>query len=96
MEIKVKGFLTLRKAMDDQALVVVNMVEPTIRDVLEELSSRFGNNFRDLVFDPKTGKLRRSNTILVNGRHFRNLPDGVDSKLKEGDEVALFPPVAGG
>jgi molybdopterin synthase sulfur carrier subunit len=96
MKIKVKGFLTLRKAMDDRPCLVVNIAEPTIRGVLHELSNRFGERFRDLVFDPHTGEMRDHIVILVNGRHYRNLTGGLDTDLRQGDEVAIFPPVAGG
>ncbi len=96
MEIRVRGFLTLRKAMGDQSSLVVDLEKPTVRGVLEALSRRFGENFRNLIFDPTTEEVRGHNLVLVNGRHCRNLPGGLDSKLKEGDELALFPPVAGG
>jgi len=96
MKIKVKGFLTLRKAMGDRASLVVNVAEHTIRGLLRELSNIFGENFRDLLFEPHTSEVRDHIVILVNGRHYRNLPGNLDSELREGDEVALFPPVAGG
>ena len=96
MKIKVKGFLTLRRAMDDRRSLVVDLEGPTIRGVLQELSNRFGERFRDLVFDPRTGEPRDRIVILVNGRHYRGLTGGLDSELSQGDEVAIFPPVAGG
>jgi molybdopterin synthase sulfur carrier subunit len=96
MKVKVKGFLTLRKAMDDRSSLVVDTAEPTIRGMLHELSNRFGEGFRDVVFDPHTGEMRDHVVILVNGRHYRNLAGGLDSQLSQGDEVAIFPPVAGG
>ncbi|MBL7205255.1 MAG: MoaD/ThiS family protein [Desulfobacteraceae bacterium] len=34
--------------------------------------------------------------ILVNGCNWRNLPERLDTELKDGDEVCLFPPVIGG
>ena len=96
MEIRVKGFLTLRKAMGDQSTLVMDLEKPTIRGLLQELSDIFGEDFQNLMFDPDTREVRDHNLVLVNGRHCRNLPGGLDRKLNEGDEVALFPPVAGG
>jgi len=96
MKIKVKGFLIFRKAMGDRASLVVNLAEHTLRGLLRELSNRFGENFRDLVFEPHTSEVRDHFVILVNGHHYRNLPGNLDSELREGDEVALFPPIAGG
>ena len=96
MKIRVKGFLTLRKAMGNRFTLVVDLGKPTIRGCLKELSNIFGEDFQDLMFDPNTRDVRDHNLVLVNGRHCRNFPGGLDSQLNEGDEVALFPPVAGG
>jgi molybdopterin converting factor small subunit len=92
MKIKVKGFLTLRRAMDDRCFLVVDIAGPTIRGVLHELSNQFGERFRDSVFDPHTGEARDRIVILVNGRHYRSLTGGLDSELRQGDEVAIFRP----
>jgi MoaD family protein len=96
MKIKVKGYVTLRKAMDNKAVLEMEMADATIRDLLGHLSERFGKDFTDLIFDPSTGEISGHIRILVNGRHYTHLPNLLDTELKEGDEVALFPPVAGG
>jgi molybdopterin converting factor small subunit len=41
------------------------------------------------------GVPRREIAVLVNGRNIRFL-DRLETKLCEGDEVAIFPPVYGG
>ena len=91
MKIKLKGFLNFKNEMGKHALLEMMDGRSTIRDVLDNLSNRFGEDFKRLVFDSKTKEVASYNVILVNGRHYRNLPDGLDSELKEGDEVALFP-----
>lgn len=48
----------------------------------------------DLIFD-ESGTIRDYVTILKGGRHIQSL-DGVRTVLKDGDEVAIFPPVTGG
>lgn len=48
----------------------------------------------DLIFD-ESGTIRDYVNILKGGRHIRSL-DGVRTALEDGDEVAIFPPVAGG
>lgn len=34
--------------------------------------------------------------LIINGRSYRNLPDQLETELQDGDEVAIFPPMAGG
>jgi len=96
MKIVVKSFLTLRKVMDGQAFLEIEAEELTIRQLLEKLCNRFGENLRNMIFDPEAQKESQNIKILINGRHFRHLPEGLDSQLKDGDEVCIFPLMAGG
>ena len=96
MKIKVKGYLTLKKAMGDKGVLEIEMENATIRGVLSNLSKRFGREFSDLTFETKTKGLSDHISVLVNGRHYKYLPNRLDTELEEGDEVALFPPLAGG
>ena len=96
MKIRVKAFLTLRKVMGDQASLEIEAGKLTISDLLEELTMRFGDEFKKMILETESQSGSRYIQILVNGRHYRHLPNGLDAELKEGDEVSLFPPVAGG
>ena len=77
-------------------MIEIGMKNASLGDVLENLSNRFGEGFSDLIFDPKTNKVKNHISILVNGRHYIFLPKQLATELKEGDEVALFPQIAGG
>ncbi len=68
----------------------------TIRDLLKELSIRFEEHFKNMILEPESQSRFRYIQILVNGRHYRHLPNSLDTELKQGDELSLFPPVAGG
>ena len=96
MKITVKGYLTLRKAMGNHAMLEMEIERATLRGLLGDLSGRFGEGFKDLMFDPKTNEVNDHIRVLVNGRHYNYLPEKLDTQLEEGDEVSLFPPVAGG
>ncbi len=93
MKIKVKGFHNFREAIGDHLMLEMEVGKSTIRDVLDELSNKFGADFKDLLFDPKTKGVRNNNVILLNGVAYTHR---LDSELKEGDEIALFPVVSGG
>lgn len=95
MKITVKGFFTIKDAIGRKELVM-EADQLTIREVLLDLSIKYGETFSRQIFDPQTNDVNTVNQILVNGRHYRHLPKGLDSSLKDGDELSLFPPVAGG
>jgi MoaD family protein len=96
MKITIRGFLTLRKVMDPQATVDFEGDVLTIDDLLGELSDKYGEDFRKIIFDPKTHALSRHIRILINGRHYSHLPEKLNTQLLDGDEVSLFPPIVGG
>ncbi|MBW2204842.1 MAG: MoaD/ThiS family protein [Deltaproteobacteria bacterium] len=96
MKIVVKSFLTLRKVMDGQASLEIEADTLSIRQLLEKLCDRFGEDLRNMIFDPEAQGQSQDIKILINGRHYRHLPDGFDNDLKDGDEVCIFPLIAGG
>ena len=96
MKIKLKGFLNFTHQSADQALFEMKDNKATIRDLLDELSKKYGKAFQDLVFDPKTKEVKSYHFILVNGVSYKDLPRRLNHELKEGDEVALYPQIAGG
>lgn len=53
----------------------------TVRELMEKLIERY----------PKLSDLRDSTIFSLNHRYAKG-----DEKLKEGDEIAMFPPVEGG
>ena len=82
--------------MDNKAVLEIEIKNASLGDMLKNLSNRFGEGFSDLIFDPKTKEVKNHISILVNGRHYIFLPKRLATELKEGDEVALFPQIAGG
>jgi len=51
MRINVRGFLTLRSVMDAQAVFDYEGDSLTVDDLLRELSIRYGEDFRKMIFD---------------------------------------------
>ena len=96
MKVAVRGFLTLKKVMDAKASIEFEDDYLTVDGLLQELSVRYGKEFEKMLFDSETHALSRHIRILINGRHYTHLPDRLNTQLREGDEVCLFPPVAGG
>jgi len=96
MKIRVKGFLNLRKVMGDQAAAEFEVDAMTLLEFLHQLANTYGRQFAEMVFDDEAGMLNRHIRFLVNGRHFSHLPQKLNTPLCDGDNVDLFPPVAGG
>lgn len=66
----------------------------TVKDVLEELVRRHGKEFKDYLYDEKR-RVREHLQLLVNGKSV-SLSEELETRLREGDEVAIVPPVGGG
>jgi molybdopterin synthase sulfur carrier subunit len=63
-----------------------------ITDLINILTEKYGNEFKDALFDKK-GELRDYMKILVNGE---DAGRGLDGEVKEDDEVVIFQTIAGG
>lgn len=62
-----------------------------LREAIENAAKKLGVEFINEVFDNEN--YRSDRIILVNGRHIQFLQE---ISLKEGDTIAIFPPIAGG
>jgi molybdopterin synthase sulfur carrier subunit len=63
----------------------------TIRDLLDSLSTSH-HRFGSAIFD-ESGQVREHVMLLKNRKKSLS---GLETKLSEGDEVAILPPAAGG
>src|ERR1700744_3042247 len=90
MAIKVKIPTQLRAATEGEASASVDGA--TVGEVLDSLYERFGELRSRIAED---GGLRRFVNVYVGGEDIRFL-DGLDTVVKDGDEVTILPAVAGG
>ena len=94
MRVKIKGYLTYKTSIGEQFLILGDMDKMTLRELLVRLSHE--HELGDLLYRTKTGTVDGRTVVLVNGRHHSHLPEQLDTILRDGDEVAIFPPLAGG
>jgi MoaD family protein len=80
----------LRSATEGEATASVD--GGTVGEVLDSLYERFGELRSRIAED---GGLRRFVNVYVDGEDIRFL-DGLDTPVKDGDEVTILPAVAGG
>ena len=67
----------------------------TIRDLLDMLSAKHGNRFKKAVYESGCSDLRTNYIATVNGQLLNQL-EGINTKLKDQDEVKIMPIVSGG
>ena len=96
MPVKVKGYLTYKEIIGEQSIHIPEDQRLTIAGLLTSLAHKMGPEFNESIFDPNTGLLCEYVAVIINGRSYHNLPDGLETSLQDGDEVAIFPPMAGG
>ncbi|MEM2878156.1 MAG: MoaD family protein [Candidatus Hadarchaeales archaeon] len=65
-----------------------------LRGLFEYLVKSFGK-LKNEMFDPKTNRLLDWVFVSLNGTTVR-LPEDFDRKLKDGDVIVIYPPLAGG
>ena len=91
--ITVQGYLTFKDLVGKHQ---VSLPEgSSLRDALAFLRKDLGGPFGEEAYND-AGELREHIIVLLNGVHCRHLPDGLGTLLKDGDQVAIFPPLAGG
>ena len=94
MKITVKFFTSLREIAGRKEDEIQLQSIITVEELLAQLSKKYGKEFTEYLFDEK-GNMRTYIQILINGRSL-NVLQGFETKLKEEDTVAIFPPVGGG
>jgi len=93
IQLTVKFFANLKDITRQREIKIELQNETTIIQVLESLFDQY-ESLRKEIFT-EDNELKKWIQILKNGRNIKFL-DGLQTKLSEGDVIALFPPVAGG
>lgn len=92
MELELRFFATFREAAGGKTVSREFEDGATVGDVLAALEADYEGLEGQLL---DGGEIREHLSVLRNGREVVHL-DGVDTGLEDGDELSVFPPVAGG
>lgn len=67
----------------------------SLSDLIAVIVERWGNGISEVLLEPGSKKIKAHLRLMVNGQDISFLK-GLDTKLRDGDEVMIFPPVSGG
>jgi molybdopterin synthase sulfur carrier subunit len=97
VEVKVRFFTNLREIVNkrEETLTFPAGEKVTVDMILKTLSQKHGKPFTEYVYNDKTGQPKSFLQFLVNGNSTSTL-NGLETELKEGDVLAILPPVGGG
>ncbi|MBL3539172.1 MAG: MoaD family protein [Aminivibrio sp.] len=88
---KVLFFATIRDLTREKETMAEGA--DTVMELLLQLSDRYGREFREEALDGEAVSDRI--IVLVNGRNIAHTGGG-ETRLAEGDTVAIFPIIGGG
>ena len=92
MKVKVMFFAPFRELFGVKESEIELSGTPDVRELLELLCD--SDERREKIFG-QSGELRSYVVILKNGQPIQ-ISGGIRTELKDGDEIAIFPPVSGG
>ena len=97
MEVKILFFTSLREIVigKEENLTFTGDKKVTIDLVLKTLSKKYGAPFTEYVYEVKTGQPKGFLQFLVNGNS-TSTENGLETELKNGEVLAILPPVGGG
>jgi len=93
MKVSVKFYAHLGDLVNKKSKIEFDLMDgATISHLLDELllDSKIKNHLLD-----SNGELKSDITLLKNGREIKFL-NGMETALESGDEISIFPMVAGG
>jgi len=93
IQITVQGYLTFKEPVGKRQVSMP--AGSSLAGALAFLRQDLGRSFREEAYN-ESGELKAHVAVLLNGVHYGHLQAGLDTILKDGDQVAIFPPIVGG
>ena len=93
-KVKVKSFSVIRDVLGSE-IVEIDVNKPqTVRGLFDELVRRYGQAFKDKIWDPNTGQMAPF-LMKLNESMISSTLD-IDHQIRNGDEIAIIFPIGGG
>jgi len=75
--------------------VFLKLEKPVVREAVEKIAESLPSESKRMLIDPELNDPRPNALILVNGKEISVL-EGLETKVKEGDQIILIPISHGG
>jgi molybdopterin synthase sulfur carrier subunit len=95
INVKVRTILTLKSIMGSGETELSFPEESTLGQLITTLVNKFGDDLASHLYEPNSKNLRSYIRLMVNGQDIAFLK-GMETVLRNGDEVLILPPVSGG
>jgi len=96
MEVKVKvKLLGVFRGFSGKSQLSIKIKQPTIRNLIQTLARSLSTEAKRLLIDSELNDPRPNALILLNGKEISVLK-GLETEVKEEDEVTLIPIAHGG
>lgn len=95
IEVNVKFFGVLRKSAGKEKTKVVLEKPANIKNLIQKLIEKLPKEFEESLLDAELKDPRPNALILINGKEI-NILNGLETILKEGDEITFIPVTHGG
>ncbi len=96
MTVKVKiRLLGVFRGFSGKSQISLRLGKATVRNVVQTFAKSLSKEARGLLLDAELNDPRPNALILLNGKEI-NVLNGLETEVKEGDEVTLIPISHGG
>ncbi|MBT0158697.1 MoaD family protein [Candidatus Bathyarchaeota archaeon A05DMB-2] len=97
MRVSVRFFTSLREIVGkrEETLEFPEGEKVTVDTVLKVLAQRYGKRFVEYVYEDDNRAVKGFLQFLVNGQSASTI-NGLQTMLRDGDVLAILPPVGGG
>lgn len=95
MKVTVKSILDIKEILGGKRTIEIEIENnANVFDLLQHLVCIYGESFKNRVFE-KDGNQKPEIVLFINGTAIL-ARDGLETRMKAGDELLIFPPVGGG
>ncbi len=95
MQVKIH-YISLVKSYTNKSTEEIDLSDnATLAQLLDKIAEVYGKQFVAEVYDPSKKEMKSTFVVMVNGIHMNQL-NGVNTELKNGDNIILMSLMTGG